>query len=126
MAQSWWLSQRALRLQNACFAPEGIDEKRLALFLRYQTTHERAFHKALNTLIRLQRAHRAFGARCARYDMDRRREMAAHAVDEPAFLSEAKTQANGFVSQNSAQPDESASETALESLEEELPASQAA
>jgi hypothetical protein len=58
MAQSWWLTRRALRLQNDCFAAEGVDEKRLALFLRYQTTHERAFHKALNTLLRLQKDRR--------------------------------------------------------------------
>ncbi|MGI9075142.1 MAG: hypothetical protein ACR2JB_28355 [Bryobacteraceae bacterium] len=55
MAQSYWLTQRAIRFQNQCFAPEGVNEKRLALFLRYQTTHDRAFHKALNTLIRLKR-----------------------------------------------------------------------
>ena len=59
MAQSWWLAQRAIRLQNECFSEYGVDEKRLSLFLRYQTTHERAFHKALNTLLRLKqsRAH---------------------------------------------------------------------
>ncbi len=55
LAQSWWLAQRALRLQNECFTEKGVDEKRLSLFLRYQTTHERAFHKALNTLIRLKK-----------------------------------------------------------------------
>ena len=55
MAQSYWLTQRALRFQNQCFAPEGVNEKRLALFLRYQSTHERAFHKALNTLSRLKK-----------------------------------------------------------------------
>ena len=58
MAQSWWLVQRALRLQNDCFRENGIDEKRLSLFLRYQTTRERAFHKALNTLHRLQKERR--------------------------------------------------------------------
>ena len=58
MAQSWWLTQRALRLQNECFTDGGVDEKRLSLFLRYQTTHERAFHKALNALIRLQKDRR--------------------------------------------------------------------
>ncbi len=57
MAQSYWLTQRALRLQNECFNQDGIDEKRLSLFLRYQTTHERAFHKALNTLLKLQKQH---------------------------------------------------------------------
>jgi hypothetical protein len=55
MAQSFWLSQRALRFQNDCFTENGVDEKRLALFLRYQTTHERAFHKALNALRKLQK-----------------------------------------------------------------------
>ncbi len=58
MAQSWWLAQRALRLQNACFTEEGVDTRNLALFLRYQTTHERAFHKALAVLLRLQKDRR--------------------------------------------------------------------
>jgi hypothetical protein len=58
MAQSWWLAQRAIRLQNDCFGENSVDEKRLSLFLRYQSTHERAFHKALNTLIRLQKDRR--------------------------------------------------------------------
>jgi hypothetical protein len=56
MTQSWWLMQRALRLQNGCFTPDGVDQKQLALFLRYQTTHERAFHKALNTLLKLKQS----------------------------------------------------------------------
>lgn len=55
MAQSFWLSQRALRLQNSCFSENGIDTHKLALFIRYQTTHERAFHKALTTLLRLRK-----------------------------------------------------------------------
>ena len=56
MAQSSWLSQRALRFQTECFFPDGsVDEKRLALFLRYQTTHDRAFHKSLATLTKLQK-----------------------------------------------------------------------
>ncbi|MGI9070389.1 MAG: hypothetical protein ACR2JB_03420 [Bryobacteraceae bacterium] len=32
IAQSWWLTQRALRLQNECFTAEGVDQKRLSLF----------------------------------------------------------------------------------------------
>ncbi len=46
MAQSFWLSQRALHLQNSCFTGEPLSpqgEKQLALYLRYQTTHDRAF-----------------------------------------------------------------------------------
>jgi hypothetical protein len=58
MAQSWWLTQRAIRLQNECFTPEGVDQKQLSLLLRYQTAHDRAFYKALNTLLRLKKEHR--------------------------------------------------------------------
>jgi hypothetical protein len=58
MAQSWWLEQRAIRFQNECFITDGINEKRLSLFLRYQTTHARAFHKALAALLRLQKERR--------------------------------------------------------------------
>jgi hypothetical protein len=54
MAQSWWLMQRAIRFQNDAFTEMHIDAYKLALFLRYQTTHERAFYKALNTLIKIR------------------------------------------------------------------------
>ena len=42
-----------------CFDPErpivrSTVEKVFALYMRYQTTHERAFHKALNELLRLR------------------------------------------------------------------------
>jgi hypothetical protein len=50
-----WLRNRAELLQSNCFHDDGsIDEKRLALYLRYQTTHERAFHKCLNDLLKLR------------------------------------------------------------------------
>ncbi len=58
MAQAYWLTQRAIRLQNDCFTEDGIDEKRLALFLRYQSTHERRFHKALSALLKLKKDRR--------------------------------------------------------------------
>jgi len=57
MAQSFWLSQRAVNLQNSCFTGEPLSpqqEKPLALYLRYQTTHDRAFHQALNNLLKLR------------------------------------------------------------------------
>jgi hypothetical protein len=55
MAQHHWLRNRAGLLQGNCFADDGsIDEKRLALYLRYQTTHERAFHSCLNDLLKLR------------------------------------------------------------------------
>jgi hypothetical protein len=87
MAQSFWLSQRALRLQNDCFTENGVDEKRLALFLRYQTTHERAFHKALNTLRKLQK--------------ERLRDCKSGFVSQSAARSAPDI---GFVSQSGPQP----------------------
>jgi hypothetical protein len=58
MAQSHWLRQRAILLQNTCFVgstrldPEN--EKQLALYIRYGTTHSRAFYKALHELQKLR------------------------------------------------------------------------
>jgi len=57
MAQHYWLSRRALSLQETCFsldAPECEQEKQLALYLRYQTTHERAFQRCADELRKLR------------------------------------------------------------------------
>jgi hypothetical protein len=57
MAQHHWLRRRALSLESSCYDPAtGVitDEKQLALCLRYQTTHERGFHKAMNDLLKLR------------------------------------------------------------------------
>jgi hypothetical protein len=55
MAQHHWLRNRATMLQGLCFLDDGtIDDKRLALYLRYETTHERAFHKCLNELLKIR------------------------------------------------------------------------
>jgi len=65
LAQHEWLRTRALRLQQMCFDAnlQVKDNRQFALFLRYQTTHERAFYKALNELqnIRAQRAKEQIG-----------------------------------------------------------------
>ena len=57
LAQHFWFAQRAMRLQERClhtgFQDPG-DEKRFLLYLRYQTTHERAFHHSLNQLLKLR------------------------------------------------------------------------
>ena len=51
MAESEWLRARAVRLQTDCFTDyDNLNEKRLALFIRYETTHERAFYRALKEL----------------------------------------------------------------------------
>jgi hypothetical protein len=59
MAQSCWLHQRALTLQQMCFDHQrpmcdADCQKQLALYLRYQTTHDRAFNKALDQLQKLR------------------------------------------------------------------------
>src|SRR5690349_3980566 len=57
LAEHHWLRHRSMRLEEACFdftTGQIIDERKVALYLRYQTTHERAFHKALNDLLKLR------------------------------------------------------------------------
>ena len=58
MVESEWLRNRALCLQMRCYDSEtGMigDEKQLALLLRYESMHERAFYKALNELQKLRK-----------------------------------------------------------------------
>jgi hypothetical protein len=57
MAQYHWLCNRAMTLQQDCFDAETRqikDQKLFALYLRYETTHQRAFHKCLNDLLKLR------------------------------------------------------------------------
>jgi hypothetical protein len=59
MAQYHWLEQRALRLQQPLFEAAletgaAPDAKQLGLYLRYQSTNDRAYHKALSQLLRLR------------------------------------------------------------------------
>ena len=58
MAQSFWLVQRAIAFQNECLADPELSpaeqDKRLALYMRYQTTHDRAFHRSLNALLKVR------------------------------------------------------------------------
>jgi hypothetical protein len=57
MAESHWLANRALALQNTCFDPQTghiAEAQMFSLYLRYQTTHTRAFHKSLNDFLKLR------------------------------------------------------------------------
>jgi hypothetical protein len=57
MAESHWLANRAQALQNTCLDPQTgqiTDVGLFSLYLRYQTTHTRAFHKCLNDLVKLR------------------------------------------------------------------------
>ncbi len=54
--QSLWLGQRALNLQQQLFlGVPAPDAKLLALYMRYQTMHDRAFSKALQELQTLRK-----------------------------------------------------------------------
>ena len=65
MAESEWLRARALRFQAEVTdnVARNIDTNKLAVFIRYQNTHERAFYKALNELqsIRKQKQNSEIG-----------------------------------------------------------------
>ncbi len=58
MAQHHWLSLRAQRLQDSVMQdPESTlveKERQFLLFLRYQSTNDRAFTRALNDLLKLR------------------------------------------------------------------------
>jgi hypothetical protein len=58
MALSQWRMERALSLELNAFDEEHLDPALLALALRYRTTAERAFYKALTELQRLRTAMR--------------------------------------------------------------------
>gem|GEM_PF-2166238 len=57
LIQSYWRMQRAIRLQENIFLDGGSnpDAKKLSLFMRYQTTHERSYYKAQRELQNLQK-----------------------------------------------------------------------
>ena len=57
MAESLWLAQRSQRLQDTCVDPDNgalTNEKMSSLYLRYQTTHIRAFERSLSALQKLR------------------------------------------------------------------------
>ncbi|MGH9610470.1 MAG: hypothetical protein ACRD34_12445 [Bryobacteraceae bacterium] len=70
MAEHTWLANRALRLQNLCFAldpktpeqaksgdiPVGIEVKPLELYMRYHATHDRAYQRASAELQKRKKA----------------------------------------------------------------------
>ncbi len=75
MAQHFWLAQRALYLQDTCFNRATVEssdnstgsavpvlcknaEKQLALYLRYHSTHDRAFYKCCDELRKLRKDER--------------------------------------------------------------------
>ncbi len=85
MARHYWLYQRALRLQETCFAADltaGATQNQLNLLLRYATTHERAFRRALADLLKLRkerlRLERGFESQARERAAELRRESREH------------------------------------------------
>jgi len=99
MAEAFWLSRRAIRLQNECFAalesgardePASLSEaktqkeeqraahKLLALYLRYQTAHDRTFSRYATELRKRRgeraRAERGFASQKLKEAAERRRQ----------------------------------------------------
>ena len=82
LAQHHWLMQRAITLQGNLMDKElPLCEypMNLALFMRYQTTHERAFHKCLAELAKLRAERRkAQRDQANGFESQKRREAEEH------------------------------------------------
>jgi hypothetical protein len=101
MAQHHWLSRRAQRLQDIVMGddlPEKQQDRQFALYLRYQTTNDRAFHRALADLLKLRAEKRkneiGFESQQQRKAQEPRRDAAEKRRDErhkfDILLAEAK------------------------------------
>ena len=55
MARHQYLTERALRLQEDCLLQKEFDSQKFSLMLRYQMVNQRAFHKCLADLMKLQK-----------------------------------------------------------------------
>jgi len=98
MALSQWRMDRALSLELAALDDSHLDQPLLALALRYRTTAERSFYKALAELQRLRAAMHADTLRA-----QKEREAAAHREMERLCFAPIAG-APQFVSQNVASP----------------------
>jgi hypothetical protein len=101
MAQHYWLSRRALSLQENCFSTDELvceQEKQLALYLRYQTTHERAFERCSDELRKLRnekhQAEIGFELQKRRQDEDDRKRKQHEAREVRQQADEQRKQAN--------------------------------
>jgi hypothetical protein len=98
MALSKWRMDRALSLELHAFDDTHIDQQLLALALRYRTTAERSFYKALAELQRLRTSIREDALRQQKIDEQDREAAAMAALDRLCFAPIAP--APQFVSQN--------------------------
>ena len=101
LAKHHWLQSRAQRLQAQAleaFLPELPPG--FALLLRYETTHHRAFHKSLSTLLNLQKNRREAATGFVSQE-SRAAGPTSLLTPDSCLLTPSQT---GFVSQESTQP----------------------
>ncbi len=133
MAQHHWLSNRAQRLQDAVMDDSGSElgssrNANSALFLRYQTTNDRAFTRALNDLLKLRaerrRAEIGFESQKQREAAESRREAAEKRKQElhkwAVMLAEAKVD-HQIVLTNDRELDQIIAETREKRFDEAAP-----
>jgi hypothetical protein len=96
MALSQWRIDRALSLELVAFNDETLDEKLLALALRYRTTAERLLFKSLAELQRLRAAMRNDAER----ELERERKLADLEMQQVLFQPVSRTERKKSVSQN--------------------------
>jgi hypothetical protein len=92
MVQHYWVSQRAHQMQDACAYEHQLDpvaNNSLALFIRYQTTHDRAFHKCIEQLakLRAERRKEQIG-----FDSQKRQQAAQEASEAQKQADETRRQ----------------------------------
>ncbi|MFL6447161.1 MAG: hypothetical protein ACJ746_05670 [Bryobacteraceae bacterium] len=88
MARHHWLHQRALRMQEDCFAFDLTapdTQKQLNLFLRYGLTHERAFSRCLAALLKLRKDKLALERGFESQERERTRERTRQAEAKRAW-----------------------------------------
>jgi hypothetical protein len=113
MAQHHWLRGRAEFFESQCFSEDStVDEKRLALYLRYRTSHERAFHKCFNELLKLRAERRKVeigfeSQKRAKEEHNRKQEKHQIAKERhkwDVLLAEAKVDHQQVLTLNAARP----------------------
>ncbi len=124
MALSQWRMDRALSLELSAFDNDSLDPAALALALRYRTTAERSFYKALAELQRVQALISRNAERDKKEAEDEEEEAVQHEIERLIMAPFAPMPK--FVSQNNAQKEPEASATGLHFVSQNHPATPSA
>ena len=103
MARHYWLTQRAIRLQEEAFAGNLDDDalaRQLALYMRYQTTNQRAFHRCLQDFLKLRKQRPADTRRFESQKPEQEKSALESPEEQPVNHQRNEIESIGFVSQN--------------------------